>query len=115
MLFRSSRISHATEVPLALQSDGSVDILSRPDTEAVVEEIRNWSVRQTPPAEGSVEPALVHLHPVSDAEPVRPSAADLTEAAPSQAPERVQPDEPVQPVQPQASVPAAAVDAGTVR
>lgn len=82
----SSRISRPTEVPLALQSDGSVDILSRPDTEAVVEEIRDWSSRQTPPSAGTVAPALVHLHPVSDAQPLRPTAADLLETAPAAAP-----------------------------
>jgi len=79
----SSRISRPTEVPLALQSDGSVDILSRPDTDAVLEDIRDWSARQTPPSEGTVAPALVHLHPVRQAEPLRPSAADLV--APPQA------------------------------
>lgn len=82
----STRVSRPTEVPLALQSDGSVDILSRPDTEAVVEEIRDWSARQTPPSEGSVAPALVHLHPISDAKPLRPSAADLSAAPPAEAP-----------------------------
>ncbi|MFM7266482.1 MAG: hypothetical protein ACKOZW_13010, partial [Cyanobium sp.] len=82
----SSRISRPTEVPLALQSDGSVDILSRPDNEAVVEEIRDWSARQTPPTQGTVAPALVHLHPVSDAQPLRPTAADLLEAAPAAMP-----------------------------
>jgi hypothetical protein len=70
----SRRIRTATDVPLALQSDGSVDILSRPKEEAVVEEIRAWSSRQAPPAEGSVVPAVVQLHPVEDVQPIRPPA-----------------------------------------
>jgi hypothetical protein len=77
----SSRVSRPTEVPLALQPDGSVDILSRPDNDAVVEEIRDWSARQAPPAAGSVAPALVHLHPVAEPQLQRPSAADLADPA----------------------------------
>ncbi len=77
----SRRIATATEVPLALQSDGSIDILSRPKEPAVVVEIRNWSAAQRPPAAGSVSPAVVHLHPVVEEVPQRPSAADLGPAA----------------------------------
>lgn len=125
----SSRISRSTEVPLALQSDGSVDILSRPETEAVVEEIRDWSARQTPPSEGSIAPALVHLHPVGEAEPLRPSAADLSgtpppAAAPVAPPVATKPISPAaaplspaalaQP-SPQPAAPSAASEAGTVR
>lgn len=77
----SSRVSRPTEVPLALQPDGSVDILSRPENDAVVEEIRDWSARQAPPAAGSVAPALVHLHPVAEPQLQRPSAADLADPA----------------------------------
>jgi hypothetical protein len=68
----SRRVSAPAEVPLALQSDGSVDILSRPREEAVVEEIRDWSAKQAPPSEGSVTPAVVHLHPIEEAAPIRP-------------------------------------------
>jgi hypothetical protein len=75
----SRRVRAATEVPLALQSDGSVDILSRPKEEAVVEEIRDWSARQPPPADGSVAPVVVHLHPLEEAGPVRPPAAPAPE------------------------------------
>lgn len=74
----SRRIASATEVPLALQSDGSIDILSRPKEPAVLDEIRDWSAVQRPPAAGSVSPAVVHLHPVSEELPLRPSAADLS-------------------------------------
>jgi hypothetical protein len=77
----SSRISAATEVPLALQADGSVDILSRPKEAAVVEEIRNWSSRQPLPAAGSVTPAVVHLHPLEEAPPLRPTAMSALEPA----------------------------------
>lgn len=119
----STRVSRPTEVPLALQSDGSVDILSRPDTEAVVEEIRDWSARQTPPSEGSVAPALVHLHPVSNAEPLRPSAADLSAAPPAEAPARpasaaVSPSAgpaPAPSPSPQSSGASPAVESGIVR
>lgn len=99
----SSRISRPTEVPLALQSDGSVDILSRPDTDAVVDEIRDWSARQTPPSAGTVAPALVHLHPVSPVEPLRPSATDLTEAPPASVPVSTAPSSTPAPAQPQAA------------
>jgi hypothetical protein len=77
----SRRIASATEVPLALQSDGSIDILSRPKEPAVIEEIRDWSAGQRPPSAGSVSPAVVHLHPVSEEIPLQPSAADLGEEA----------------------------------
>lgn len=77
----SRHISAATEVPLALQSDGSVDILSRPKEAAVVEEIRNWSSRQPLPAVGSVTPAVVHLHPLEDAQPLRPASIAAPEPA----------------------------------
>lgn len=109
----SSRISRPTEVPLALQSDGSVDILSRPDTEAVVQEIRDWSARQTPPSEGSVAPALVHLHPVEEAEPLRPSAADLS-GTPPPAAAPLSPAALAQP-SPEPAAPSSASEPGTVR
>jgi hypothetical protein len=85
----SSRVSKTTEVPLALQSDGSVDILSQPDDPAVVKEISDWSSRQKAPSPGTVAPAVVHLHPlpeapadpvVSASEPV-PSTASEPQAA----------------------------------
>jgi hypothetical protein len=91
----SSRISKSTEVPLALQSDGSVDILSQPDDPAVVEEISNWSARQKAPSPGTVAPAVVHLHPlpeapadpvVSASEPVAPAADEPRAAASIPAP-----------------------------
>ena len=60
----SSQVSRSTPVPLAIQSDGTVDILTSPDNPAVVDEIREWSQRQAPPAKGAVVPAVVHLEPL---------------------------------------------------
>jgi len=86
----SSRVSKSTEVPLALQSDGSVDILSQPDDPAVVEEISNWSSRQKAPSTGTIAPAVVHLHPlpeapadpvVSASDPAPPAASEPQAAA----------------------------------
>lgn len=64
----SKRLKRAADVPLALQSDGSVDILNNPDDPAVVEEINNWSASQKPPSKGRMTPAVVHLHPLSPVE-----------------------------------------------
>ena len=66
----SSRVSRSTPVPLAVQGDGSVDILSKADDPAVVEEIRNWSKRQAPSGGGGVTAAIVHLEPMPEAPPV---------------------------------------------
>jgi hypothetical protein len=60
----SAKIRRASEVPLALQADGTVDILNQPDDPAVIDEINRWSVRQTLPAKGKISPAVVHLHPM---------------------------------------------------
>lgn len=62
----SRRVSRTTEIPLALQSDGSVDILSQPDNPGVVRDIEEWSTRQQPPGQGGVQPAVVMLHPISE-------------------------------------------------
>ena len=100
----SSRVKRITEVPLAMQSDGSVDILSTPDGPEVVQEIDNWSRQQRAPQAGSIAPAVVHLHPLDEV-PVHAPSAGLTtapvaaasvrsSATPSavQAPEQVAPD-----------------------
>ena len=60
----SAKIRRASEVPLALQADGTVDILNQPDDPAVIDEINRWSVRQKLPAKGKISPAVVHLHPM---------------------------------------------------
>ena len=100
----SSRVKRITEVPLAMQCDGSVDILSTPDGPEVVQEIDNWSRQQRAPQAGSIAPAVVHLHPLDEV-PVHAPSAGLTtapvaaasvrsSATPSamQAPEQVAPD-----------------------
>ncbi|MCS5697525.1 hypothetical protein NZK32_00490 [Cyanobium sp. FGCU-52] len=69
----SRRVMRTTEVPLALQSDGSVDILSKPDDPGVVREIADWSSRQQAPSRGGMLPAVVLLHPVSDVPPIAPA------------------------------------------
>jgi hypothetical protein len=58
----SHAIRRSTQVPLALQADGTVDILNQPDDPAIVDEIKRWSIKQKPPAPGRVSPAVVHLH-----------------------------------------------------
>ena len=75
----SSRISRSTVVPLAIQSDGSVDILNRPDNAAVVEEIEAWSSQQASPQKGRVAPTVVHLDPL-------PAAPSKTATATTPAP-----------------------------
>jgi hypothetical protein len=60
----SARIKHFSEVPLALQSDGTVDILNNPNDPDVVEEIKSWSSKQQLPDKGRMAPAVVHLHPL---------------------------------------------------
>lgn len=75
----SGVVSRPVEVPLALQSDGSVDVLKPPSDPAVLREIEGWSRRQRLPSSGSVQPALVHLHPL-------PAEAGAPEAAPGPGP-----------------------------
>jgi len=59
----SSRVRRSSEIPLALQPDGSVDILNKPDDPAVIEEINRWSQRQRLPQKGRITAAVIHLHP----------------------------------------------------
>ena len=70
----SMKVSRATAVPLALQSDGSVDLLSKPEDPAVLEAIRGWSGRQDLPASGRVAPAIVHVEPLKELPPLRSTA-----------------------------------------
>lgn len=71
----SSAVTRPVEVPLALQSDGSVDVLEPPSDPAVLREIDGWSRQQRLPASGSVQPALLQLHPLPAAEPSTPPAS----------------------------------------
>lgn len=64
----SKLLKRAADVPLAIQSDGTVDILNNPDDPAVLEEIKSWSASQQPPSKGRMTPAVVHLHPLSPIE-----------------------------------------------
>jgi hypothetical protein len=66
---------------LALQSDGSVDLLSKPEDPAVLEAIRGWSGRQDPPSLGRVAPAIVHVEPLKELPPLR-STTEKAQPAP---------------------------------
>ncbi len=70
----SMKVSRAVAVPLALQSDGSVDLLSKPEDPAVLEAIRGWSGRQDLPASGRLAPAIVHVEPLKELPPLRSTA-----------------------------------------
>lgn len=83
----SSSISQPVEVPLALQSDGSVDILEVPANPALLGEIRSWSRQQRPPARGSLTPAVVRLHPLPQAAPLTPLPASAPAASAVTAPQ----------------------------
>jgi hypothetical protein len=103
----STRVSKPTQVPLAVQADGSVDVLSRPDDPAVIEDIREWSTRQPAPSAGTVTPAVVNLEPIPDEKPVRAVAAP-----PRFSPVAIAPPPPPPPV-PAAAPTASAAEAAT--
>jgi hypothetical protein len=96
----SSRVSRSTPVPLAVQGDGSVDILSKADDPAVVEEIRHWSKRQTPSGGGGVTAAIVHLEPMPEAPPVLTPSRPLQ---PTVATRQSQPSATITPLNPAAA------------
>jgi hypothetical protein len=75
----SRLIKKPVSVPVVLQSDGSVDVLNRPDDQRVVEDIRQWSSRQALPGSGSVEPAVVVVQPLPNVAPSG-QAAQSTQA-----------------------------------
>lgn len=77
----SMKVSRATAVPLVLQSDGSVDLLSKPEDPAVLEAIRGWSGRQDLPASGRLAPAIVHVEPLKELPPLS-SISVKTQAKP---------------------------------
>ena len=60
----STRVSTPIQVPLAIQADGSVDVLSQPDDPAVIEDIKEWSSRQPAQVPGTVTPTVVNLQPL---------------------------------------------------
>jgi len=83
----SFRVRQSTPVPLAVQPDGSVDILTKPDNPAVVDEIRQWSSRQPSSGQAGVTAAVVHLEPMPEAtRDPQPSLSRTTPAAPATAP-----------------------------
>jgi len=73
----STRISKPTQVPLAVQADGTVDVLSKPDDPAVIEDIKEWSSRQPAQAPGTVTPTVINLQPIPAEEPVKPLPAPV--------------------------------------
>ena len=86
----SLRVRQSTPVPLAVQPDGSVDILTRPDNPAVVDEIRQWSSRQPSSGQPGVTAAVVHLEPLPEAprapQPPVSQTTTTTTATPAPAP-----------------------------
>lgn len=70
----SAAVRRPVQVPLALQSDGSVDVLASPDDSAVLREIEGWSRQQRLPPRGALQPTLVHLHPLPLDAPITPAA-----------------------------------------
>jgi len=60
----SSRVQKPTTVPLAIQADGSVDILGSGDQPGVVEEVRHWSRNQASRNASGVSATLLHLEPL---------------------------------------------------
>jgi len=83
----SLRVQKSTPVPLAVQSDGSVDILTKPDNPAVVDEIRQWSSRQSTSGQPGVTAAVIHLEPLPEApRNPEPPQARTTTVAPIPAP-----------------------------
>ena len=88
----SPSVTRTTEVPLAIQSDGSVDILQTPDNPAVIKEIDTWSRHQPRPAVGSLVPAVIHLQPL-EAAPVLTPDTRSSAKSPSAAGQRSAPAE----------------------
>lgn len=74
----SERISAPATVPLAIQADGSIDIFSRPTDPLVIDELRNWSIRQPQATKGKIAPVVIHLTPI-------PKATTAMVSAPSSA------------------------------
>ena len=83
----SLRVRQSTPVPLAVQPDGSVDILTKPGNPAVVDEIRQWSSRQPTSGQAGVTAAVVHLEPLPEApRDPQPAPIPTSTAAPIQTP-----------------------------
>jgi hypothetical protein len=79
----STRVSKPTQVPLAIQADGSVDVLSQPDDPAVIEDIKEWSSRQPAQAPGTVTPTVVNLQPLPAEDRATPAPVRVSPVASS--------------------------------
>ena len=104
----SARVKRFSEVPLALQSDGTVDILNSPDDPEVVEEIKSWSSKQQLPEKGRMAPAVIQLHPLPQNNN-SPVSEKITSSGISLSPEKeitVQPTQPATADVQEASIPA---------
>ncbi len=77
----STRVSKPTQVPLAIQADGTVDVLSQPDDPAVIEDIKEWSSRQPAQAPGTVTPTVVNLQPLPAEVRTTPAPAKVSPVA----------------------------------
>jgi hypothetical protein len=76
----SERITHKVVLPLAMQHDGSVDALVAKDPAVSDRDLSDWAARQATPAKGSVQPVVLHLHPLPK------SAVTARVTLPAQAP-----------------------------
>ena len=86
----SERITHTVVLPLAMQHDGSIDALVAKDPAVSDRDLSDWASRQATPAQGSVQPVVLHLHPL----PKSAVTAKATLPAPAPGPAAA-----VQPVQ----------------
>jgi hypothetical protein len=77
----STRVSKPTQVPLAVQADGTVDVLSQPDDPGVIEDIKEWSSRQPAQAPGTVTPTVVNLQPIPAEVRATPAPARVSPVA----------------------------------
>jgi hypothetical protein len=75
----SQGISRTVVLPLAMQHDGSIDALVAKDPAVSDRELSDWASRQVMPAQGSVQPVVLHLHPL----PRGPVTAKVTLPAPA--------------------------------
>ncbi len=91
----SRAVSRSVEVPLALQSDGSVDVLEASADPAVLREIEGWSRQQPLPSAGSLQPAVVHLHPLPQTAPLTPGSGGGTTTSRTSGSAIPSPSEPV--------------------
>ncbi len=78
----SERISRTVVLPLAMQHDGSIDALVAKDPAVSDRDLSDWASRQATPAQGSVQPVVLHLHPL----PKGPVTAKATVPAPAPGP-----------------------------